>query len=258
VVALEPIIEVQNVSYSYGGEIVALENVSIKVPKGSVTVILGPNGSGKTTLLLICAGLLRPQKGKVLFEGEDIFTSSRNVRSEIGIVFQDPDDQLFNLTVYEEISFGLKQLGFSREAIRKRVEEIARKLAIMHLLNRNPFKLSYGEKKLVVLASILATNPEVLILDEPTANLSNYYREKITEIIREYKKVEKTTIIATHDEIFGLENADHLYLLNSGRIVAGGSVVDILREPDILEEVGMSHPKKILEKLRRILNIVDT
>ena len=254
---MDAILEVRNAHYTYPGGVEALRGVSLKVHRGRIVSILGPNGAGKTTLLLICAGLLKPNRGEVLFDGENIELVP-GIRKRIGIVFQDPDDQLFNITVYDEIAFGLKQLGLNREEIDEKVHEITERLGIRRLLGRSPFTLSYGEKKLVVLASILVLDPELLILDEPTANLSRQYRERIISIIREYKKKQRGVLIATHDELLALEVSDYLYVLNNGEIITHGKPEEVLLMEDKLEKAGLMPLQEIILRIKRITGEISS
>lgn len=229
------------------------KKASLVAFKGKTTIVIGPNGSGKTTLLLVPAGLIKPENGTVLYKGRDIFSQLSTARKEIGIVFQDPDDQLFNTTVFDEIAFGLKQLDLQKEEIEKRVLEISERLKIKHLLDRSPFLLSFGEKKIVALAAILVVDPELLILDEPTGNLSREYKEIIKQIIAEYKAQGKSVIIATHDIIFATEILDYICILNNGETIEIGTKHEVLKDPQKLTKAGIDHPYIILEKLKRIL-----
>ncbi len=248
----EPLLELINVSYVYPGKIQALNRVNLKIYRNTITAIIGPNGSGKTTLLLICSGLLKPTEGKVLYKGQDLFEQIPLIRREIGIVFQDPDDQIFNLTVFDEIAFGLKQLRLPESEIRKKVEEVTKFLEISHLLQRSPFNLSYGEKKIIVLAAILVLSPNILILDEPTANVGGHFKRKIFDIIYSYKKQGKTVIFASHDILFTLRVADYIYFLNNGKIIAKGPKDEVKKKPDLFEKAGLESPNEILRMFHEI------
>ncbi len=194
-----PAIEARGVwfSYSRGGHVP--RGVSIKASGGEAVAVVGPTGSGKTTLLLLLAGLLRPERGEVLLDGVPIDSQLPRARSRIGVLFQNPDDQLFNATVYDEIAYALRRLGIGERVVEERVYAVARRLGLEDLLGRPPFKLSIGQKKLVALASILVYDPDILILDEPTASLDGSGFKAVTQIVREALEQGKAVVFATHD-----------------------------------------------------------
>jgi len=203
-----------------------LRGVNLKITNG-LTVIVGENGSGKTTLLMIMAGLLRPERGKVLFNGMDIFKEIRHIRGIMGVVFQDPDDQLFNFTVYDELAYTIRQ-----------ITEVSELLGIKHLLDRNPFRLSYGEKKLVTIASALVHDPKIILLDEPTAFLSRRHARRIVSIIRQLSSNSKTLIIATHDPCL-LSITKSVVVLQNG-IAETMSVADAYSDDYISDLLGLN------------------
>ncbi len=208
-------LELVDVWFKYPGlSDYVLRGVNLKITDG-LTVIVGENGSGKTTLLMIMAGLLRPERGKVLLNGMDIFKEIRRVRGIMGVVFQDPDDQLFNFTVYDELAYTIRQMGFGEDYVRRRITEVSELLGIKHLLDRNPLRLSYGEKKLVTIASALVHDPEIVLLDEPTAFLSRRHARRIISIIKQLLSNSKTLVIATHDPCL-LSIAKSVVILRNG------------------------------------------
>gem|GEM_PF-416270 len=235
-------LEIRNTWFRYVKGEFTLKNINLKLSEGEVAAVIGPNGSGKTTLLLIASGLLKPDKGEVLFQGKPLIKQLPRARAKIGIVFQDPDDQLFNSTVYDEIAFALRQLRLNEEAVDLHVRNIASKFGIMEILNRPPYKLSEGEKKIVALASVLVYKPEILMLDEPTANISYKYVEKIKQIINEMKSTGKAILITSHNVEFVAEIADRVYILNHGEIIAEGRSEEILTNEGILEMAEMEMP----------------
>jgi cobalt/nickel transport system ATP-binding protein len=206
---METIFELKNVSYSYLGKIDALKEISLKIAQGEQVSIMGANGSGKSTLLAILDGLVYPSSGEYYAFGqlvtEDLFDSMQDnefrsyFRKKVGFVFQNSDVQLFSSTVFEEIAFGPLQLDLPKEEVRARVDEIISMMDIAKLKDRAPHTLSGGEKKKVCIASVLATNPDVLLLDEPTAGLDPRTQLWLIELLHELDQAGKTVITATHD-----------------------------------------------------------
>lgn len=203
---------VKDLYYSYG-EVQALKGVSLEVDIGEKLAILGPNGSGKTTLLLCIAGLIEPEKGIVEVMGE-----RENFRKHVGIVFQNPDDQVFMPTVFDDIAFGLRNMGLSEDEVKARVENVLRLLNIEHLASRNPANLSGGEKKKVAIAGVLAMKPSIILIDEPTAGLDHSGIHEVFNILTELNAEGITVIVTTHDAEFAFAWADRIITMNSGRI----------------------------------------
>ena len=231
-------LELMDVWFRYTGlSDYVLKGINLKITNG-LTVIVGENGSGKTTLLMIMAGLLRPERGRVLLNGTDIFSEARRVRGMMGVVFQDPDDQLFNFTVYDELAYTIRQMGFSEDYVRMRITEVSELLGIKHLLDRNPFRLSYGEKKLVTIASALVHDPKIILLDEPTAFLSRRHARRIVSIIRQLSSNSKTLIIATHDPCL-LSITKSVVVLQSG-IAETMSVADAYSDDYVSDLLGLN------------------
>lgn len=205
----EAIFDLRNVSYSYLGKIDALKEINLKISPGEQVCIMGANGSGKSTLLAIIDGLVFPTSGEYYAFGmpvsEEIFDSIKDnefryyFRKKVGFVFQNSDVQLFSPTVFEEIAFGPLQLDLSREEVVSRVEDVMDMMEISKLRDRAPHTLSGGEKKKVCIASVLATNPDVLLLDEPTAGLDPRTQLWLIELLQELGRAGKTIITATHD-----------------------------------------------------------
>ncbi len=235
-------LKVEDVAFSYPGGVEVLKKASFSVGKGEVVAIIGPNGSGKTTLLMISAGLLKPKRGRVLLDGEPLEKQLPEARRKIGLVFQDPDDQLFNPTVYDEISFAPRQLLPSKEEVRNVVFKVAEELGIKHLLDRPPYKLSVGEKRKVALASVLVYNPEILLLDEPTANLSASFVEELEQIIMEKRRLGKAIVVASHDVEFIARVADRVYVLSRGVTYGGSSARKVLTDEKLLALADMKPP----------------
>jgi len=197
-----------------------LRGVELDLNNSELVVVRGPNGSGKTTLILVAAGLLRPETGEVLLEGKPIYEQLPLARRKIGVTFQDPDDQFFNATVYDEVAFALRQLKISEYDVRTHVTKIARKLGIEHLLGKLPYRLSGGEKVKVALASILVYEPEILLLDEPTAYLTPENKDEVMKILRELKESGKSILIATNDPQITEYSVDKTLRIVNGKLVA--------------------------------------
>lgn len=215
-------IEVKNVWYKYPNDTLALEDVSFFVNKGETFGILGPNGSGKTTLLLCICGVLKFQ-GEIKIFGKKV--SQQNIyelRKNIGFVFQNPDDQLFMPTVYEDISFGPRQYGIKESEIRNMVEDVLNKLGIAGFENKSSHHLSFGEKKKVCIATALVLNPDILIFDEPTSELDPASRRELMQIIISLKS-KKTILVSTHEPEIAKEICDKIIVLNKGKVVYEGS-----------------------------------
>jgi cobalt/nickel transport system ATP-binding protein len=239
----DSIVSVNNVKFSYPAGVSALNGVSLKIEHGERVAILGPNGSGKSTLILLIAGLLMPEKGEICVFGEK--TTSKNFqkfRSRIGLVFQDPDDQLFNPSVIEDIEYGPKNLKLPEQEIKKRSAHVLEKIGIQHLMNRPPHRLSFGEKKKVSLATALVLKPELLILDEPTANLDPVSRRGLIEMLNELNKTGTTIIVSTHDVEALPELADRIVVISHGLVHGEGEMHKVLQDAKLLESSGLEPP----------------
>ncbi|MET1125111.1 MAG: ABC transporter ATP-binding protein [Archaeoglobaceae archaeon] len=229
---MDTLIELENVTYIYPDGSVGVEDVTLSVAEGERVALIGANGSGKSTLILLMAALLKPTRGKVRVFGNRL--SVEQLRRKIGVVFQNPDDFLFNPTVKDELEYVPRQLGWSEREIAEKVERIAKLFAIENVLEKPPFRLSGGEKKKVELASVLIYEPEVLLLDEPTANVDGRTRRLLVKILSDY---DGTVVIATHELDVAERLADRFVILNSRRIfaVGGREVLD----KKTLEEAGI-------------------
>jgi len=245
----KPIFELKNVSFSYLKRFLALNNLNFSISKGSKVVLMGANGSGKSTLLSILDSIIFPDKGSVEFMGKELKESdfmehkfSQNFRKRVGFVFQNPDIQLFCPTVKEDIVFGPLQLGVSNAEIKKRLEKLVSVFNIGHLLDRAPYQLSIGEKRKVALASVLAIDTEVLLLDEPTAGLDPQTTRSIIDIILEENAAGKTIVTATHDLHIVAEISDTVHVFGGVKnIVRSGEPAKILSDEEFLHEHNLVH-----------------
>ncbi|UXD21658.1 cobalt ABC transporter ATPase [Ignicoccus pacificus DSM 13166] len=200
----------EDIWFKYGKDWI-LKGVSGEALPSRALALVGPTGCGKSTLLFILANLLKPNKGKVTFKGRSVR------REEVGLLFQDPDEQLFNPTVFDEIAYALRTLGLGEKEVRERVLSISDRLGIKEFLHKSPHKLSVGQKRLVALASVIVYEPEVLLLDEPSANLDRRSLNAIKEVMEEYKKNRKILIFSTHDPNMILEHADDVCYFEDGK-----------------------------------------
>jgi cobalt/nickel transport system ATP-binding protein len=246
--ASDIVFDARNLSYSYG-KVDALHDISLQIRQGERIALLGANGSGKSTLLRLLGALSFPDRGAISFFGEDL-TQSRledqrffySFRRRTGIVFQNPDVQLFNASVFDEVAFGPLQLGLAGDEIRRRVQETLHLVGISDLSERPPHRLSGGEKKRVALASVLVLDPEVLLLDEPTAALDPGSSAQIIEWLSSWRNGAKTVITATHDLDVLEEISDRCLVLESGRLVFEGDPVQVLHDVSLLEHASLIRP----------------
>jgi len=240
----EAIFELVNVSYSYPNGVKAIENVSLKIHRGECVAIVGPNGAGKTTLLHMLDGLIVPSDGEIRIFGTPI-TQKGNyswIRRKIGYVMQDVSSALFNMCVWDEVTFGLKQLNLSDEMINEIGEAILKRFEIEHLKERHPFHLSFGEKKKVLLASVLAIDPEVILLDEPTTEVDAKWRKWIIKFIKELNESEKkTVIVATHDMDAIPFFAKRVIVFNK-EIIADGTIDTVFRNEHLISKANLDMP----------------
>jgi cobalt/nickel transport system ATP-binding protein len=245
----EPVFRLEGISYRYHGRHPALDQVDLVVEPGEQLVILGANGSGKSTLLKILDGLYRPTSGRIWAFGEEITDAAddperaRWLHRRVGLVFQDPDVQLFSPTVYDDVAFGPLQLGWPEEQVREHVEHALRAMEVSHLADRAPYELSGGEKKRVAIATVLAMDPEVILLDEPTANLDPRTRVALVHLIRGMRDLGKTVILTTHelDIVPILATRVVVFGDQEHRPVASGHPDEILGDVDLLVRTNLIH-----------------
>ncbi|MCW4004356.1 MAG: energy-coupling factor ABC transporter ATP-binding protein [Candidatus Bathyarchaeota archaeon] len=229
-------IVVEDVHFSYPSKVEALKGVSLTINDGDFAAIMGQNGAGKSTLVKHFNGLLKPTSGSVRVDGVETTKSSVAALSRnVGFVFQNPDNQLFSETVEEEIAFALKNFGMDPEVIEKRVTWALKLLSLEQYRKTSPFLLSGGERKRVALASVLAWDPQMLILDEPTIGQDHEQKEKLRQFILQMQTQKKTVVIVTHDVEFVAECNPRVVLMKEGKIVADGAGKDILTDPALLE-----------------------
>ena len=252
----DALLTVQNVSYRYPDGTPALDNCSLKVRRGSRTAVLGTNGAGKTTMLLHLNGILRPSTGQVLCSGVPLDYSRagmKKLRSLVGLVFQNPDSQLFSASVREDVSFGPMNMGLPEREVRMRVEEALLAVGMTESADRPVHNLSYGQKKRVCIAGVLAMKPEIVVLDEPMAGLDAAMQEELLTVLNRLHIAGMTIIIATHDLDFAYGWADDGIVMEAGRLLAQGAPAKILLRDDVQRALGGA--PLIAEITRRLLLI---
>jgi cobalt/nickel transport system ATP-binding protein len=229
-------IKVENISYTYPDSRQVLSNISFEVAEGEKLALIGGNGSGKSTLLLHLNGILRGE-GKVFINGLEISDSNQGrVRTLVGMIFQNPADQLFSSSVYNDVAFWPIHLGFKKEAVNERVMRALKTVHMEDSVKRNPFKLSGGEKKRVTIASVLSMDPKILALDEPTSGLDPHAR---TELIDLLISMPQTMVIATHDLDMAAQVCSRAVLIDRGVIIAQGTTAEITTNTPLLIEAGL-------------------
>ena len=254
----EWIIETENLCYTYeGNDRRALDGVNVKICRGRKVAFMGGNGSGKSTLFLCLNGILRPESGRVIIDGIPVKYNRKgllDVRKKVGIVFQEPDNQLFSASVYQEISFGILNLGADEETARREVERVMEEVGITAFSDRPAHALSGGQKKQVAIADILVMHPEVMILDEPAAALDPKHTRIVEEIIERLTDKGITVLMATHDMDYAFAWADEIILMKDGQVIKEGSPGEVCGDREALERTNLEPPavltiyEKMLEK----------
>jgi cobalt/nickel transport system ATP-binding protein len=239
---MEEIIKIENLSYAYPDGQSALTDINLTVCRGESVALIGPNGAGKSTLLLHLNGILRTE-GKVSVFSEAITDKNlKEVRRRVGLVFQNPDDQLFSATVFDDVAFGPLNLGYSEAEVRQSVTDALAKVGMSGFERRSSHHLSLGEKKRIAIATILSMRPEVMVLDEPTSNLDPQGKWRLIELLRE---MPVTRIIATHDLELVSALCGRVVVLDKGRLVADDAAAQILNDMPLLQAHGLSRPAEI-------------
>lgn len=237
------IVEVEDLAYAYPDGTPALNGLSFRITHGESVAIVGANGAGKSTLLLHLNGYLAPAGGKVRIGDFPLTRETlQDVRKTVGMVFQDPDDQLFMPTVYEDVAFGPVNLGLPREEVDARVLDALRQVDALRLKDRPPYRLSGGEKRAVAIATVLAMSPSILVMDEPTSNLDPAARRHFIHLLGTFRH---TKILATHDLDMVLDLCSRTIVLKDGRVVVDGPTREIFEDEEMLRESRLEKPLRM-------------
>ncbi|ETJ15306.1 Cobalt import ATP-binding protein CbiO [human gut metagenome] len=233
-------IEIKDLYYKYPDGYEALKGIDLTLHKGQSLGIVGSNGAGKSTLLLQLTGINRPSSGKIEINSLEVNKKNlAQIRKDIGFVFQNPEDQLFTTSIYEDVAFGPKNYKLSRQEVDKRVTESLEKVGILELKNRAPYRLSGGQKNMAAIATAISMEPSILIMDEPTSALDPKARRKLINLLNSF---DYTKIIASHDLDMILDTCERTIVLKNGQIVADGDTQIILLDRDLMEECDLELP----------------
>lgn len=228
----EPVLDIRGLAYAYPDGTQALFGVNLHVHPGERVALLGPNGAGKTTLVLHLNGILTAGAGTVAVSGLPVIKANLlEIRRRVGVVFQDPDDQLFLPTVHDDVAFGPANLGLRGDQLEQRVRDALSAVGMESFAHRPPHHLSFGQRRRVAIATVLAMRPEILVLDEPTSNLDPASRAELADIII---NLDKTSLIVTHDLPFALQLCERTVILSDGTIVADGPTRDVLSDHELM------------------------
>ncbi len=249
-------LEVKDLKYSYNKDYQALKGVSLKIEKGEMVALLGKNGAGKSTLFLHLNGIYEPDEGKVFIDGEELKYDKKSLlkfRQKVGIVFQNPDDQIFAPTVEEDVAFGPLNLGLSMEEVQNRVEEALARVGMSGFEKKAPHHLSGGQKKRVAIAGILAMKPEIMVLDEPTAGLDPQGVTDLSKLLNELNNEGITILISTHEVDLVPNYANRVFVLVDGLLIGEGTPKEIFAQPEILEKANLKVPivTELFQKLEK-------
>ncbi|WP_409201075.1 ATP-binding cassette domain-containing protein [Methanobrevibacter sp. DSM 116169] len=239
-------LQTKNISYSYTDGHKAINNISFEIDKGDMAFLLGKNGAGKSTLFLHFNGIYEPDEGEVLIDGKLLKYDKKsliNVRQKVGIVFQNPDDQLFASTVEEDVAFGPLNIGLSQEETEKRVNDALKIVGMLDSSKKPPHHLSGGEKKRVSIAGILAMKPEIMVLDEPTSGLDPKGASDILNLLKELNEEGMTILISTHDVDMVPIFANKVFVMDKGKIIKKGTPEEVFSDIELIRDSNLRLPK---------------
>ena len=233
-------LNINNLSFKYPDGFKALENINLSLSKGERLAVLGPNGAGKTTLILHLNGILGDLDGQITLNNKTFSEENiSKIRKSVGLVFQDPDDQLFMPTVLEDVMFGPKNFGFRDELVKKNSTKALEQVKMLQFKDKPPHHLSFGQKRKVAIASVLASEPELLVLDEPSSNLDPASRRELIDIL---KNLDVSIILVTHDLPMALEICNRSVILNNGKITANDETYKILKNEKVMADNRLELP----------------
>ncbi len=240
------VLKTDNLNYIYHDGVHAIKDINIKIKEGEKVAIMGPNGAGKSTLFLHFNGLKEPDRGNIEVDGEKMVYNKKElleIRQKVGIVFQNPNDQLFAPSVEEDVAFGPMNLGLPIEEVEKRTAEALELVEMSDAKDKPPHHLSGGQQKKVAIAGIIAMRPEIMILDEPTAGLDPQGVDQILEILNKLNEEGMTIVISSHDVEMINDFADHIFVLKEGKIIGDGTPDEIFSNHELLEKANLKPPK---------------
>lgn len=247
-------INVENLTYTYPDTTTAIESITLQIPVGAKVALLGPNGAGKSTFLHHLNGLKLPQEGQVSIMGIPLTKkSAKTIRQKVGLVFQDPDDQVISGTVWEDVQFGPRNLGMSEEDIEQVSNVALGSVGMLEFKQKAPYQLSYGQKKRVAIAGILAMKPDIVILDEPMSYLDPQGQDEVATLLQGLNYMGKTILLSTHDVDFAVSWADTIIIMKNGKLLAYGGA-DLLVDEDLVRKANL-HLPRIARLFRMIPNI---
>ncbi|MDD5097971.1 MAG: ABC transporter ATP-binding protein [Candidatus Omnitrophica bacterium] len=237
------IVEAIDLHYTYPDGTVGLKGISFRISHGESVALVGENGAGKSTLLLHLNGYLTASQGTIRIGDYPLTKNNlRTVRRSVGFVFQNPDDQLFMPTVFDDVAFGPLNLGFSQDEVEHKVKEALKRVGVEHLSKRPPYKLSQGEKRSVSIATVLAMSPDILVMDEPTSSLDPRSRRRLIELLKTFHH---SKIIATHDLDLAIDLCERVIVIHKGKIVADGPTQGIFQDEALLSSSGLEKPLRM-------------
>ncbi|OED30055.1 ATP-binding cassette domain-containing protein [Methanosphaera sp. WGK6] len=239
------ILETKELIYTYPDGTNALKGINFKIEEGSMVSLLGPNGAGKSTFFLHFNGIIEPTSGSVEIEGKTLKYDKKSLlgaRQEVGIVFQNPDDQLFAPTVFEDVAFGPMNMGLPEDEVKKRSMDALEKVGMAHVANKAPHHLSGGQKKRVAIAGILSMQPKIMVLDEPTSGLDPNGASSIMQLLYDLNAEGMTIIISTHDVDLVPMYSDDIHVIIGGKIIKSGNCKDIFMDEEIIKEADLRLP----------------
>ena len=248
--------KINNLTYKYDKNRKALDNVTMDFDKGDIIGIIGSNGSGKSTLFNNLMGILKATEGEILYKNNRLKYDKKslyNLRKEVGVVFQDPDKQIFYSMVYDDLAFALRNIGMDEKTIKKRIHKALEAVNGEDFIARPVHSLSFGQKKRVAIASVIAMENELILLDEPTAGLDPESTRAIVDIIKSMHEKGKKIVITSHDMNLIYDICDYIYVLNKGKIISEGKTSEVFVKEDKIEEAGLELPW--LVKLNKNMNL---